>query len=43
MGRVGSPSTLTTFMQTLGIPNDTERADLIAYLRMLSDAPIPLL
>jgi cytochrome c len=37
--------TLTTpgvFMETPGIPDETERVDLIAYLRTLSDKPIPL-
>ncbi len=37
--------TLTTpgvFMETPGVPVETERVDLIAYLRTLSDKPIPL-
>jgi cytochrome c len=37
--------TLTTpgvFMETPGIPDETERVDLIAYLRTLSDKPKPL-
>jgi cytochrome c len=37
--------TLTTpgvFMETPGVPDETERVDLIAYLRTLSDKPIPL-
>lgn len=37
--------TLTTpgvLMETPGVPDETERADLIAYLRTLSDKPIPL-
>ncbi|ANT51052.1 ankyrin repeat domain-containing protein [Mesorhizobium amorphae] len=29
-------------METPGVPDDTERANLIAYLRTLSDKPIPL-
>jgi cytochrome c len=37
--------TLTTpgvLMETPGVPDETERVDLIAYLRTLSDKPIPL-
>jgi cytochrome c len=37
--------TLTTpgvFMETPGVPDEAERIDLIAYLRTLSDKPIPL-
>ena len=37
--------TLTTpgvFMETPGVPDETERVDLIAYLRTLSDKPISL-
>ena len=37
--------TLTTpgvFMETPGVPDETERVDLIAYLRTLSDKPLPL-
>jgi cytochrome c len=29
-------------METPGVPDETERVDLIAYLRTLSDKPIPL-
>jgi cytochrome c len=29
-------------MEVLGVSNETERADLIAYLRTLSDKPVPL-
>ena len=31
-----------TAMGFAGIPKDTERADVIAYLRSLSDNPLPL-
>ena len=37
--------TLTTpgvLMETPGVPDETERVDLIAYLRTLSDKPLPL-
>ena len=37
--------TLTTpgvLMEIPGVPDETERANLIAYLRTLSDKPIPL-
>ena len=37
--------TLTTpgvSMETPGVPDETERVDLIAYLRTLSDNPFPL-
>ncbi|RRH94774.1 hypothetical protein EH240_26145 [Mesorhizobium tamadayense] len=37
--------TLTTpgvFMEISGVPDETERVDLIAYLRTLSDKPLPL-
>jgi cytochrome c len=37
--------TLTTpgvLMETPGVPDETERVDLIAYLRTLSDRPLPL-
>ena len=30
------------YMETPGIPDETERVDLIAYLRTLSDEPVPL-
>ncbi|WP_353005805.1 ankyrin repeat domain-containing protein [Mesorhizobium sp. M0976] len=30
------------YMETPGVPDETERVDLIAYLRTLSDKPIPL-
>jgi cytochrome c len=30
------------YMETPGVPDDIERADVIAYLRTLSDKPIPL-
>jgi cytochrome c len=30
------------YMETLGVPDETERVNLIAYLRTLSDKPIPL-
>ena len=30
------------YMETPGVPDDTERVNLIAYLRTLSDKPIPL-
>lgn len=30
------------YMETPGVPNDSERANLIAYLRTLSDKPVPL-
>ncbi|TIS93861.1 cytochrome c family protein, partial [Mesorhizobium sp.] len=29
-------------METPGVPDETERANLIAYLRTLSDKPMPL-
>ena len=29
-------------METPGVPDETERVNLIAYLRTLSDKPIPL-
>ena len=29
-------------METSGVPDETERVNLIAYLRTLSDKPIPL-
>ena len=29
-------------METPGVPDETERVDLIAYLRTLSDKPLPL-
>jgi len=29
-------------MEMPGVPDETERADLIVYLRTLSDKPIPL-
>jgi cytochrome c len=31
-----------TFMETSGVPNETDRADIIAYLNTLSDHPLPL-
>ena len=37
--------TLTTpgvLMEIPGVPDETERVNLIAYLRTLSDTPIPL-
>jgi cytochrome c len=30
------------YMETLGVPDETERVNMIAYLRTLSDNPIPL-